>query len=112
MAKKRTKKVKRLVEEKNPELSVQIGDPVMLRKDVLEALREVIIFMQGYEKFRKIQEEKIATFAVLKKNIRDVNLLVDQHLKRYLPKGSLKEIKPNLIKEEKIVLKEELPPIE
>ena len=35
--------------EKEPEYMIQISDPKMLRKDLLESLREVIIFMQGYE---------------------------------------------------------------
>ncbi|HLC88473.1 MAG TPA: hypothetical protein VJG49_00390 [Candidatus Nanoarchaeia archaeon] len=76
--------------EKEPEYMIQINDPKVLRKDILESLREVIIFMQGYEKFRKIQEEKVATITVLKEQIKEVESLIGHHLRKYLPVGKLK----------------------
>ena len=78
--------------EKEPPYMVQIGDPKMLRKDLLESLRDIIIFMQGYEKFRKIQEEKLATFATLRSDLKEINSLVDNKLKHYFPKGKLKAL--------------------
>ena len=78
--------------EKNPEYMIQVSDPKMLRKDILESLREVIIFMQGYEKFRKIQEEKVALFSGLKISVRELNSLLDHKLRGYLPKGKLKPL--------------------
>ena len=76
--------------ERSPEYMIQISDPKMLRKDLLESLREVIIFMQGYEKFRKIQEEKVALFSSLKVSVRELTSLIDHKLRNYLPKGKLK----------------------
>lgn len=76
--------------EKDPEYMVQVSDPKILRKDLLESLREVIIFMQGYETFRKIQEEKVALFTVLKSQVREINSLVEGKLKKHLPKGKLR----------------------
>src|SRR3989338_9644690 len=70
-------------------LMVQVSDPKNVRKDLLEALREIIIFMQGYEAFRKIQEEKIAVFSQLKDDVKSLNNLVDSKLRRVLPKGKL-----------------------
>ena len=78
--------------EKEPEYMIQVGDPKMLRKDLLESLREVIIFMQGYETFRKIQEEKVALFTMLKSQVKEINSMVDNKLKKYLPKGKLRGI--------------------
>lgn len=78
--------------EGGPEYMVQISDPKMLRKDLLESLREVIIFMQGYEKFRKIQEEKVALFIDLKASVKEINSLIDHKLRKYFPKGKLKPI--------------------
>lgn len=78
--------------EKDPNFMVQISEPRMLRKDILESVREVIIFMQGYEKFRKIQEEKVALFTQLKVDIRVLNNLIDDKLRKYLPKGKLKTV--------------------
>jgi len=83
--------VKQPVREKEPEYMVQIGDPKMLRKDVLESLREVIIFMQGYEKFRAIQEEKVNTFTQLRGDVRALASLVEK-LKRVMPKGKWKPL--------------------
>src|SRR3989344_3486429 len=70
-------------------LMVQINEPKNVRKDLLEGLREIIIFMQGYEAFRKIQEEKIAVFVQLKEDVKVLNNLVDSKLRRVLPKGQL-----------------------
>ncbi len=78
--------------EKDPEYMVQVSEPSMLRKDLLESVREVIIFMQGYEKFRAIQEEKVKTFTALRADIKELVEMVDQ-LKRLVPKGNLKPIK-------------------
>ena len=74
-------------------LMVQINDPKNVRKDLLEALREIIIFMQGYEAFLKIQEEKIAVFGELRDDVKSLNSLVDSKLRRMLPKGKLAGIK-------------------
>jgi len=106
MAKKRrvtkTKLVNRTMKKasvkhhvKEPEYMIQINDPRTARKNILESLREVIIFMQNYEKFKSIQLEKVATFSQLKKDVSEINSMVDK-LKHYFPKGKLK-----LISEEK-----------
>ena len=78
--------------EREPEYMVQLGDPKMVRKDLLESLREIIIFMQGYEKFRKIQEEKKKVFSALKDDLKELNSLLDLKLKRRLPKGKLQPV--------------------
>ena len=65
------------VKEKEPSYVVQVNDPKMLRRDILESLREIIIFMQGYERFRKIQEEKVALFSALKKDVRELNGFIE-----------------------------------
>jgi len=95
--------------EKDPNFMVQISEPRMLRKDLLESVREIIIFMQGYEKFRKIQEEKVSLFTQLKTDLRVLNTLVDEKLRKYLPKGKLRgiqtpkqEIKPYAREDEPI----------
>jgi len=70
-------------------LMVQVNEPKSIRKDLLEALREVIIFMQGYETFQKIQEEKMGTFAQLREDVKVLNSLVHDKLNKHLPKGKL-----------------------
>ncbi|MBS3127457.1 hypothetical protein J4228_04805 [Candidatus Woesearchaeota archaeon] len=98
---KKARKEKVAQAEKNPEYMVNIQDPKNLRKDVLESLREVIIFMQGYESFRQIQEEKVALFTKLKKEVSELQLLVNNKLRKYLPQGKLRAIsREQYIKEE------------
>ncbi len=41
---KRAKRSTSKPKDKQPEFMVQVNDPMMLRKDILESLREVIIF--------------------------------------------------------------------
>lgn len=69
---------------------IQIGDPKTAKKNILESLREVIIFMQSYEKFRQIQQEKVATFAQLENDVKAINSLIENKLKNFFPKGKLK----------------------
>jgi len=85
--------------EKKMDLRVQLNEPQSVRKDILEALREIIIFMQGYETFMKIQEEKIAAFGQLRENVKEMHGLVHDKLRRHLPKGKLKGYVPEQQKE-------------
>ncbi len=98
--------------EKSLNFVVQMSEPKNLRKDILEALREIILFMQGYETFMRIQEEKIATFAKLHEDVKVLNDLINNKLRRHMPKGKLKGIKikmPKMIAEEPVIIKEETP---
>ncbi len=83
--------------DKDPNFMVQLNEPRMLRKDLLESIREIIIFMQGYEKFRKIQEDKVTQFTQLKTDIRVLTALVDDKLHKYLPKGKLKSVQADKV---------------
>lgn len=96
------------ITDKEPNYMIQIGEPKLVRKDVLESLREIIIFMQGYEKFRSIQEQKVMLFNSLKTTVKDLNRLIDQQLKAHFPKGKLRAVreepKPDVEPEPKPVL--------
>ena len=83
-----------------PDYMVNIDDPKMLRKDVLESLREVIIFMQGYEKFRVVQDEKVALFTQLKADVKELHTLIGHKLHAFLPKGKLNAVNTVPPKEE------------
>jgi len=101
--------------DKNPEYMVQVNEPKILRKDLLECLREVIMFMQSYEKFRKIQEDKVAVFSQLKADVRELNAMFDT-LKSHLPKGKLRglpitmpEMEKPRVQEQKEIPVQEVP---
>ena len=94
----RSKSVKRKMKKapvkhhvKEPEYMIQINEPKNTRKSILESLREVIIFMQNYEKFKSIQEQKVIVFTQLKRNVKEINSMVDK-LKHHFPKGKLKAV--------------------
>jgi len=90
--KKKTAKKSSQHQQRKPEYMVHVPEPVMMRKDLLEALREIIIFMQGYEKFKRIQSEKISLFKKLRSQVRELNSLVDGKMKKLFPKGNLPPI--------------------
>lgn len=100
MAKKKKKSKPRrspsaaLKHEIEPDYMINIDDPKMLRKDTLEGLREVIIFMQGYEKFRVVQDEKVTLFTQLKADVKELHTLIEHKLKVFLPEGKLNAVKP------------------
>lgn len=108
MARTKTKKMavkkrpvsKAELKENEPAYMIQISDPKGLRKDVLEGLRETILFMQGDENFRKIQDEKLSLFVKLKTQVRELNSLVENKLRRLLPKGKIRDLPEE--REEKI----------
>lgn len=83
---------------REPEFTIQIGDPQSLRKDLLESVRELILFMQGFDRFKKLQQEKLVEFSKLKAEARALTILVDTKMRRCLPKGTLKS---KAVKEEK-----------
>ena len=80
--------------EKEPDYMIQISEPKLLRKDILESLREVIIFMQGYEQFTAIQTEKVALFEQLQGQLKEVDSLINGKLRKYFARGKLKPINP------------------
>ena len=95
--KKRKSEVKRQKPKKfekkksGPNYMVQIGDPKALRRDLLETLRELIILMQSYEKFKIIQEAKVNYLNTLKTDVKELNLLIEK-LKKFFPQGKLKAV--------------------
>jgi hypothetical protein len=105
MAKKKKRKVvrkssksksqpKREPKATGPQFMVQVNDTRVIRKDVLESLREVILFMQGYEKFKGIQNEKISMISKLKEDIKEMHSLIDNKVRKLLPKGKLATLNP------------------
>jgi hypothetical protein len=93
VTKKRAKPVKKRGEKK-PEYMIQLKDPATLRKELLEILREIIIFMQSYEKFKQIQEQKINTFIKLKEDVKELTNLIDKKIRGHFPKGKLNSLIP------------------
>ncbi len=80
------------IRETEPAYMVPVKDPPVLRRDLLEALREIILFMQGYEKFQRIQQEKTSIFNSLQEDLRELNQLFDGRMRQLFPKGHLRPL--------------------
>ena len=74
---------------KNPDTYfVGIQDTRDLKRALLEATRDTVVFLQRYENFNKIKNEKNETIAELKKRIKEISSVVAD-LKRKLPESEL-----------------------
>ncbi len=77
---------------KDPGYMVQLNEANLLRRDLLETLREVILFMQSYEKFKRVQQEKVNLFSGLKVELKELNTLLGTKMKAHFPQGKLHAI--------------------
>jgi len=97
-----SKKDSTIKKDVSPDYMIHLGDPKMVRKDLLECLREVILHIQGYERYAQLQEEKAVMMMKLKEDVKELKSLIDAHLHKLLPKGKLKamslEKKKELVK--------------
>ncbi|MFA5141357.1 MAG: hypothetical protein WC471_00085 [Candidatus Woesearchaeota archaeon] len=99
---KRTVKRKALVEDKPELLYMGINNPIEIRRTVLECARDMVHFLQMFEKFRLIREEKKEAIRILKKEMKDLSTLMNK-LKLIMPKASVRtEVhKEEVVKEAK-----------
>jgi len=88
-ATKKKRSVRKTPEQIEEPLFIGIGEPVELRKHILEPTREVIQFLQSYEEFIKIKEEKTDTVLQLKEDLKNIKSSINK-LKRLLPRNKIK----------------------
>jgi hypothetical protein len=48
--------------------------------------------MQSYEKFKRVQQEKVALFSSLKTDLKELTMLLNTKMKSHFPKGKLHAI--------------------
>lgn len=82
-------------------LYMGISNPVDVRRNILECARDMVHFLQMFEKFRIIREEKKEAAVILKKQIKELNTLINK-FKAALPKTTVR----TGIKKPKIELEE------
>lgn len=104
---------KKIVESKNEVFYMGISNPIEIRKNILESARDMVQFLQMFEKFRIIREEKKQATILLKKHIKELNILTNK-LKVALPKTSFRtksktEETPEIKEPQKIEIIEEEP---
>lgn len=101
--KKSVKKV--LKQESEDPYFIGLDNPIELRKNILEPTREVIQFLQSYEEFKKLKEEKTNSIIRLKDDLRLIKASVNR-LRKLLPKSKIKVEKEQ--KKAKEIQKKEL----
>lgn len=76
--------------EQNAELFfVRVKEPNEARRNILEALKEIVEVLQKFEKFRRIRHEKLENIHKLRVLLKDANKMLGS-LKSKLPQTSLR----------------------
>ena len=78
-------------EQDNEIFFVQVKEPVEVRKDILESLKEILELLHRFEKFKQERHKKLERIQHLRKLVRDSNKLIG-NLKLKLPQINLKGI--------------------
>ena len=89
MAKKQKKKVEPKKEVKKESFYVGLKDPIEMRRTILESSKEVVQYLQRFERFKKVRSDKAEEIAKLKVITADASKLI-RKLKSELPKTSLR----------------------
>jgi hypothetical protein len=72
-------------------LYVGVVDPVGLRKDLLNSVRDIIHALKEYEMFTEVREERELLISDLKGVVREINIL-NARLKQLMPKTRVKGV--------------------
>jgi len=117
MAKKKTKVIKssaglKFREDKEKSFYVGISKPDEIRRSLLEGARDLVTYLQRYEKLKELRNEKLEKIQEAKSLVKEINSLILK-LRREFPKTNLKvqvreEQKPKKIQEVEIP-KESIP---
>jgi rhodanese-related sulfurtransferase len=77
-------------EEKKEIFYVGVRDPTEVRRNILEASKDIVVFLKTYENFKRVRIEKV-------QEVNNLKLLIDQitrimnKLRRELPKTRIRE---------------------
>ncbi len=89
---------------------VGVKEPIEIRRNILEASREMVLLLQLYEKFKAVREEKRHEMEKLRGLVREIAQLVSR-LKKHLPKTSLRALPLGEIKRQvkEVEIREKVP---
>lgn len=85
---------------------VGVKEPVEIRRNILEASREMILLLQMYEKFKLVREEKRREMEKLRGLVREIAVLASR-IKRHLPKTDLRALPIEEIKKKDVLPKKQ-----
>ena len=69
---------------------VEVGQPVEVKRSILETLRIILESLQRFEKFKELRHKKASKVAQLRKNIRDISKHINA-LKALVPEAKVRE---------------------
>ncbi|MBI2660550.1 hypothetical protein HYX07_05295 [Candidatus Woesearchaeota archaeon] len=76
--------------EQQPELFfVRVKDPVEVRRNILETLKEIVEVLQRFEKFKQLRHEKIEKISHLRVLLRQANKMLGE-MRSKLPQTNLR----------------------
>jgi len=75
--------------QENELFFVEIKEPGEVRRNILEALKEIVELLQRFEKFRHVRQEKLARIQKLRSLIKDANKMLGS-LKAMLPQTGIR----------------------
>ncbi len=67
---------------------VGLDDDQLVKKNLLESMREILVTLQRYESFKKVRSQKVKEISELKKIMKEINELIVK-LKTSLPKANI-----------------------
>ena len=96
-------------EEKKEEEVFYVGirDPAEIRRSILESSKEMLQYLQRFEKFKEVRSEKESMIVQLKEDIKNIQNLV-RKLKQGLPKSGVRA-KTHKVSKKKAKAKKEKP---
>ena len=93
----KTKKAASKKSTKKETLYVGIADPVDVRRQILEASKDIIQMMQQFERYREVRRERKEAILTLRSDLHEVRGAITR-LKKVLPKVKHKKEKPKPVK--------------
>ena len=79
-----------MVKKEQPELFfVRVKEPIEVRRNILETLKEIVEVLQRFEKFRQLRHEKIEKISHLRVLLRQTNKMLGEMRSR-LPQTNLR----------------------
>ncbi|RLE44291.1 hypothetical protein DRJ19_00700 [Candidatus Woesearchaeota archaeon] len=95
--------------EESP-LYVGIEDPIALRRQLLEATRDILQYLKRYEEFKRVREEKLELISRIRDLSDEIGKLIWK-IKKLLPKTGVRLPKKKIELEEARLLEETKPRI-
>ena len=89
-------------------LYVGIEDPIILRRHLLEATRDILQYLKRYEEFKKVREKKLEIISEIRAVSNEIGKLI-WRVKRLLPKTGVRLSKKKIKLEETKLLEETKP---